>query len=106
MRTESDMDGVVNLSVVLRDGKSEVSVSGTGNGPISAFIDVLGKQGVNVKVNDYLEHTLSASGDALAAAYTELVVDGKVLWGVGIDGDIAIASIKALISAVNRAVRS
>ena len=55
---------------------------------------------------DYLEHTLSASGDALAAAYTELVVDGKVLWGVGIDGDIAIASIKALISAVNRAVRS
>ncbi len=106
MRTESDMDGVVNLSVVLRDGSTEVSVAGTGNGPISAFIDVLGKQGVTVKVNDYLEHTLSASGDALAAAYTELVVDGKVLWGVGIDGDIAIASIKALISAVNRAVRS
>jgi 2-isopropylmalate synthase len=106
MRTESDMDGVVNLSVVLRDGTAEVSVAGTGNGPISAFIDVLGKQGVSVKVNDYLEHTLSASGDALAAAYTELVVDGKVLWGVGIDGDIAIASIKALISAVNRAVRS
>jgi len=106
MRTESDMDGVVNLSVVLRDGNEEVSVSGTGNGPISAFIDVLSKQGVSVKVNDYLEHTLSASGDALAAAYTELVVDGSVLWGVGIDGDIAIASIKALISAVNRAVRS
>jgi len=106
MRTESDMDGVVNLAVVLRDGAEEVSVSGTGNGPISAFIDVLSKQGVSVKVNDYLEHTLSASGDALAAAYTELVVDGNVLWGVGIDGDIAIASIKALISAVNRAVRS
>lgn len=106
MRTESEMDGVVNLAVVLRDATEEVSVSGTGNGPISAFIDVLSKQGVSVKVNDYLEHTLSASGDALAAAYTELVVDGKVLWGVGIDGDIAIASIKALISAVNRAVRS
>jgi len=106
MRTESEMDGVVNLSVVLRDGSEEIAVSGTGNGPISAFIDVLSKQGVTVKVNDYLEHTLSASGDALAAAYTELVVEGKVLWGVGIDGDIAIASIKALISAVNRAVRS
>jgi 2-isopropylmalate synthase len=106
MRTESEMDGVVNLSVVLRDVVEEIAVSGTGNGPISAFIDVLSKQGVSVKVNDYLEHTLSASGDALAAAYTELVVDGKVLWGVGIDGDIAIASIKALISAVNRAVRS
>lgn len=106
MRTESDMDGVVNLDVLLRDGSGEVSLSGTGNGPISAFIDVLGKQKVAVKVNDYLEHTLSASGDALAAAYIELEVDGKSLWGVGIDGDIAIASIKALISAVNRSIRA
>lgn len=106
MRTESDMDGVVNLDVLLRDGSGEVSLSGTGNGPISAFIDVLGKQKVEVKVNDYLEHTLSASGDALAAAYIELEVGGKSLWGVGIDGDIAIASIKALISAVNRSIRA
>ena len=106
MRTESDMDGVVNLDVLLRDGSGEVSLSGTGNGPISAFIDVLGKQNVAVKVNDYLEHTLSASGDALAAAYIELEVGGKSLWGVGIDGDIAIASIKALISAVNRSIRA
>lgn len=106
MRTESDMDGVVNLDVLLRDGSGEVSLSGTGNGPISAFIDVLGKQKVAVKVNDYLEHTLSASGDALAAAYIELEVGGKSLWGVGIDGDIAIASIKALISAVNRSIRA
>ncbi|MFM1950996.1 MAG: 2-isopropylmalate synthase, partial [Actinomycetota bacterium] len=106
MRTESDMDGVVNLDVLLRDGRGEVSLAGTGNGPISAFIDVLGKQSVSVKVNDYLEHTLSASGDALAAAYIELEVGGKSLWGVGIDGDIAIASIKALISAVNRSLRA
>lgn len=106
MRTESDMDGVVNLDVLLRDGSGEISLSGTGNGPISAFIDVLSKQAVEVKVNDYLEHTLSASGDALAAAYIELEVAGKSLWGVGIDGDIAIASIKALISAVNRALRA
>ncbi|MEY3587336.1 MAG: 2-isopropylmalate synthase [Actinomycetota bacterium] len=106
LKTASDMDGVVNLEAILRDGAGELSVSGVGNGPISAFSDVLRKQDVDVKVNDYLEHTLSASGDALAAAYIELEVHGQSLWGVGIDGDITIASIKALISAVNRALRA
>jgi 2-isopropylmalate synthase len=105
MRTESEMDGVVNLSVLLRDGQGELETSGTGNGPISAFIDVLGRQGVKLRLLDYVEHTLSAGGDALAASYIELEVNGKNLWGVGIDGDIATASLKALISAVNRALR-
>ncbi|MGB4706638.1 MAG: alpha-isopropylmalate synthase regulatory domain-containing protein, partial [Aquiluna sp.] len=49
---------------------------------------------------------LSAGGDALAAAYIELEVDGETLWGVGIDGDIATASLKALISGTNRALRT
>ncbi len=106
MRTESDMDGVVKLEVVLRDGTGEVELTGTGNGPISAFIDVLGKLAVEVKLLDYVEHTLSAGGDAQAAAYIELEVGETTLWGVGIDGDIATASLKALISAVNRAIRS
>ncbi|MFM1796188.1 MAG: hypothetical protein RLZZ340_865, partial [Actinomycetota bacterium] len=105
LRTESDMDGVVNIEVVLRDADSEVSLSGTGNGPISAFMNVLGKQGVNAEVLDYVEHTLSAGGDAQAAAYVELNVAGQTLWGVGIDGDIATASLKAIISGVNRAIR-
>lgn len=106
MRTESDMDGVVKLNVVLRDGSGELETSGTGNGPISAFIDVLQRQGVQLRLLDYVEHTLSAGGDALAASYIELEVAGKNLWGVGIDGDIATASLKALISAVNRALRA
>ena len=106
MRTASEMDGVVNLDVVLRDGSNEVEVSGTGNGPISAFIDVLGKSGVEVSLLDYVEHTLSEGGDALAAAYIELQVGEVNLWGVGIDGDIATASLKALISGVNRAIRT
>ncbi|MEN9731141.1 MAG: hypothetical protein RL488_451 [Actinomycetota bacterium] len=106
MRTESDMDGIVNLEVVLRDGTGETEVTGTGNGPISAFIDVLGKLGVSVKLLDYVEHTLSEGGDAQAAAYIELEVAGTTLWGVGIDGDIATASLKALISGVNRAIRA
>ena len=105
MRTSSDMDGVVNLDVILRDGSGEVEVSGTGNGPVSAFLNVLGKQGVEAQVLDYVEHTLGAGGDAQAAAYVELEVAGRNLWGVGIDGDIATASLKAIISGVNRAIR-
>lgn len=106
MRTASDMNGVVNLDVVLRDGAGELEAQGTGNGPISAFLDVLGKQGVEVKLLDYVEHTLSAGGDAMAAAYIEIEISGRVLWGVGIDGDISTASLKALISAINRAIRN
>ena len=105
MRTASEMDGIVNLEVVLRDGIGEVACNGTGNGPISAFINVLGQLGVQVRLLDYVEHTLSAGGDAQAAAYIELEVAGHTLWGVGIDGDIATASLKALISGVNRAIR-
>jgi len=106
MRTESDMDGEVQIEVVLRDGDGEFEAKSTGNGPISAFLGVLGEKGLKIRLLDYVEHTLSAGGDALAAAYIELEVDGQVLWGVGIDGDIATASLKALISATNRALRA
>ena len=105
MRTESEMDGNVQLEVILRDGSGELNATGQGNGPISAFISVLEQRGISLKLNDYVEHTLSAGGDALAAAYIELETDGRTLWGVGIDGDIATASLKALISAVNRSQR-
>ena len=105
MRTASEMDGAVQLDVVLRNGETEVSCTGNGNGPISAFINVLEQLGVNVRVLDYVEHTLSSGSDAQAAAYMELEVGGKTIWGVGIDGDIATASLKAVISGVNRALR-
>jgi 2-isopropylmalate synthase len=105
MRTASEMDGNLELEVVLRDGQGEFSAVGIGNGPISAFIAVLSERGQELRLLDYVEHTLSEGGDALAAAYIELEVSGKNLWGVGIDGDIATASLKALISAVNRSAR-
>jgi len=105
MRTASEMDGNVQLDVVLRDFDGELAATGSGNGPISAFLAVLAERGLQIRLLDYVEHTLSAGGDALAAAYIELEVDGKTLWGVGIDGDIATASLKALISAVNRSLR-
>jgi 2-isopropylmalate synthase len=52
-----------------------------------------------------VEHALSASGDALAASYVELEVEGVRLWGVGIDEDSSTASLEAIVSAVNRAIR-
>ena len=67
---------------------------------------VMAEQGHEIKLYDYVEHTLSEGGDALAAAYVELQVGEKRLWGVGIDGDISTASLKAVVSAVNRAVRT
>jgi len=105
MRTESEMDGEVKLDIVLRDGSNEIEVSGTGNGPISAFLAILEAQGVATRLLDYVEHTMSAGGDAQAASYIELEVSGKTLWGVGIDSDIATSSLKAVISGVNRAIR-
>jgi 2-isopropylmalate synthase len=106
MKTESEMDGELKLQIVLRDGDKEVEASGTGNGPISAFLAILGAQGVETRLLDYIEHTMSAGGDAQAASYIELDVAGKTLWGVGIDSDIATSSLKAVISGVNRAIRA
>jgi 2-isopropylmalate synthase len=82
------------------------TLSGEGNGPIAAFVDALATVGVDVRVLDYAEHALSAGGDASAAAYLECAVGDRVLWGVGIDANIVTASLKAVVSAVNRASRS
>ncbi|MEN9954681.1 MAG: hypothetical protein RLZZ41_345 [Actinomycetota bacterium] len=106
MKTESEMDGELKLQIVLRDGDKEIEAFGTGNGPISAFLAILSAQGVETRLLDYIEHTMSAGGDAQAASYIELDVAGKTLWGVGIDSDIATSSLKAVISGVNRAIRA
>lgn len=105
-RTASDMSGEVTLDAVLRIGDTEDSVQAVGNGPVAAFLAVMADKGHSIRLFDYVEHALSASGDALAAAYVELEVDGQTLWGVGIDGDISTASLKAIVSAVNRSVRA
>jgi len=105
-RTASDLAGEVSLQIDLRIGDETESAESTGNGPIAAFLNIMSEQGIEVKLYDYVEHALSAGGDALAAAYVELNVNGKRLWGVGIDADISTASLKAVVSAVNRAVRA
>jgi 2-isopropylmalate synthase len=86
---------------VYLDGERRV-LTGEGNGPIDAFVAALATVGVDVRVLDYAEHALSAGGDATAAAYVECAVGGQVLWGVGIDPNIVTASLRAVVSAVNR----
>ncbi|MFD4957463.1 2-isopropylmalate synthase [Microbacterium sp. NPDC058389] len=104
--TRSDLSGDVALDITLRDGDERHEASGRGNGPVAAFLEIVRAQGFEVTLYDYVEHALSAGGDAQAAAYIELQVDGERLWGVGIDSDISTASLKAIVSGVNRAIRT
>jgi 2-isopropylmalate synthase len=89
---------------VLVEGE-EHQISGSGNGPIAAFVDALAALGFDVRVLDYVEHAMSAGDNAAAAAYVECTVSEQVLWGVGVSGSIVTASLNAVVSAVNRAMR-
>jgi 2-isopropylmalate synthase len=104
-RATSRVDEKDVLSVDLRLGGEIREIEGIGNGPISAFVNALGTVGVEARVLDYTEHALSAGSDAKAAAYVECQVGDRVLWGVGIDANTVTASLKAVLSAVNRASR-
>ncbi|MEY4280352.1 MAG: hypothetical protein RL313_615 [Actinomycetota bacterium] len=95
----------VHLSVTLADRGELQELKGQGNGPIAAFCNILTEYGVDVRVLDYYEHALSAGGDASAAAYLECAIDGQTFWGVGIDPNTTTASLKAVVSAINRAIR-
>jgi 2-isopropylmalate synthase len=101
----SVLDEDVNLEVTLLDRGDAKKLAGTGNGPIAAFCNILQAYGVDVKVLDYFEHALSAGGDASAAAYLECSINGETFWGVGIDPNTTTASLKAVVSAINRALR-
>jgi 2-isopropylmalate synthase len=103
-------DGVEHVSSVVRAYGTDHELTGTGNGPIAAFCGALsavdmGLGGVPVRVLDYAEHALTAGRDAEAAAYLEIQVGDRVLWGAGISSSITMASLNGVISALNRAAR-
>ena len=101
--TGDDKDST--LTVTLIDGGQEKHLTASGNGPLDAFVTALESTGLSVRILDYVEHALSEGRDAKAASYVECEVDGQVLWGVGIDPSITTSSFKAVISAINRALR-
>ncbi|MGQ0842281.1 2-isopropylmalate synthase [Actinokineospora sp.] len=104
-RISDDGEGRDEIEAVVCVEGDEHEVSGTGNGPIAAFVDALASVGYDVRVLDYSEHALTSGDDARAAAYVECAVGGTVLWGVAIDSSIVTASLRAVVSAVNRAHR-
>ncbi|AKE88300.1 MULTISPECIES: 2-isopropylmalate synthase [Rhodococcus] len=101
-------DGTDTVTAVVKYHGKEQEITGSGNGPLAAFVDALETLGYQVAVRGYAEHAMSAGDDALAAAYVEADVtrpDGvsALVWGVGIAPSITTASLRAVVSAVNRA---
>ncbi|MFF0157798.1 2-isopropylmalate synthase [Streptomyces sp. NPDC005263] len=104
-QSTTDKDGVDTLTVEAVVDGAETTLVGTGNGPISAFFHALQGIGIDARLLDYQEHTMSEGASAQAASYIECAIDGKVIWGIGIDANTTRASLKAVVSAVNRAAR-
>ena len=105
-QTSSVVEGKHALTAeVVVDGRVR-QVEGVGNGPISAFCDALATIGVTARVLDYHEHALTEGTDAQAAAYVECEIGDQIFWGVGIDTNTVTASMRAVLSAVNRSRRA
>src|SRR5689334_19025927 len=100
-----DDSGVTGITATVKINGVETEISGQGNGPLAAFVHALGTVGFDVAVLDYSEHAMSSGDDAQAAAYVEASVSGRTVWGVGIAPSITSASLRAVVSAVNRAAR-
>ncbi|MFB4196865.1 2-isopropylmalate synthase [Streptomyces carpaticus] len=107
-QTTTSGGGVDALTVEAVVDGADTVLTGEGNGPLAAFFDALSRAGVigqEVRLLDYVEHTMSEGAGSQAAAYIECAVGDRVLWGIGIDANIVRASLKAVVSAVNRAAR-
>ncbi|MFD0418436.1 2-isopropylmalate synthase [Streptomyces sp. NPDC127108] len=105
-QTITDVDGTDTLTVEATVDGADITLTGSGNGPISAFFNALQSiVGIDLRLLDYQEHTMSEGASAQAASYIECAIGDRVLWGVGIDANTTRASMKAVVSAVNRAAR-
>ena len=98
------LDGQTVLSARLRLQTVVLELKGTGPGPVAAFVDALQRAtGCAIEVLDYHEHAMHAGAQARAAAYLELRIGGtRTLFGVGMDTNIVTASMKAVVSALQR----
>jgi len=101
--TESKNGVVKCRAKMLRDGKA-VEFKGEGNGPLAALVHGLMAAGVpRFEIANYSEHALSSGETAAAIAYIQIkTADGKLRWGAGVDTNIELASVKAVLSALNR----
>lgn len=99
------VDGVFRCRSSARLHGNEVSLTGEGNGPIAAFVQALHSSGApRFEVAYYKEHALSSGEGANAIAYIQIkLADGRLRWGAAVDSNIELASVKAVLSALNRA---
>ncbi len=102
--TESKNGVVKCRAKLLRDGKS-TEFSGEGNGPLAALVHGFTTTGVpRFEICNYSEHALSSGEEAAAISYIQIkTADGKTRWGAGVDTNIELASVRAVLSALNRA---
>ena len=100
-------DGNRTLQATAIRGDETLQIEGNGSGPIDAFVDGLHKVGLHMEVLDYREQAATAGADATAIAFVEAKIDdSRTLWGVGSHKDIVTASLRAVLSAANRAART
>lgn len=96
-------NGVVKCHAELSQGGKAVKISGEGNGPLAALVHGIGTTGVRFEITAYSEHALSSGEEAAAIAYIQIKTnDGKSRWGAGVDTNIELASVRAVLSALNR----
>jgi 2-isopropylmalate synthase len=105
--TAASDHGDQNLTARISDDGRHKTIRGHGNGPVDGFVDAMRKEsGLAFDVADYREHAMGHGANAAAIAYVELrLADGSTLFGVGIDKNIVVASLKAVVSGVNRALK-
>jgi 2-isopropylmalate synthase len=101
--TESKNGIVKCRAKLLRDGKP-IEFSGEGNGPLAALVHGFSQIGIpKFEITNYSEHALSSGEEAAAISYIQIkTADGKTRWGAGVDTNIELASVKAVLSALNR----
>ncbi|MET9265574.1 2-isopropylmalate synthase [Amycolatopsis sp. NPDC004079] len=104
-RVTDNGGGEYDLEATVKVEGDEHEITGRGNGPIAAFFDALSTVGYDLRLLDYSEHTLSPGDDSRAASYIECAISDRVFWGIGVDPSIVTASLRAVVSAVNRANR-
>ncbi|MEU6821968.1 2-isopropylmalate synthase [Streptomyces atriruber] len=101
--TDRAPDGAQRFVCTLQVGDRAGDFEGTGNGPLSAFVDALAAAGITVGILDYAEHAVTEGGGSEAVAYVRCRVGGVERWGAGLDTSVLTASVQAVLAAVNRA---
>ena len=105
INSHANKDGIQmdELEIQIKKGDEEISINGSGNGPIDALIDAL-KQNLNIDISvaDYHQHAISSGSDAKAVAYSEILYKEKSVWGIGIHQNTVIAGFVSVINGLNR----